>query len=119
MDYRGADTYVHVYNIRGPDVSGAMTVDLSVLPGPLVELSDLTMEELEGNGDGLIEAAAALRLARACESLLSPFPLGARAFRQSASIAQRRPSDVLSRLGLRGAPSEEAAAAPATASVPK
>lgn len=65
-------------------------------------------------GDGLIEAAAALRLARACESLLSPFPLGARAFRQSASIAQRRPSDVLSRLGLRGALSEEAAAAPAT-----
>jgi immune inhibitor A len=56
MDYRGADTYVHVYNIRGPDVAGAMTVDLSVLPGPLVELSDLTMEELEGNGDGLIEA---------------------------------------------------------------
>ena len=56
MDYRGADTYVHVYNIRGPDAAGAMTVDLSVLPGPLVELSDLTMEELEGNGDGLIEA---------------------------------------------------------------
>ena len=56
MDYRGADTYVHVYNIRGPDAAGAMTVDMSVLPGPLVELSDLTMEELEGNGDGLIEA---------------------------------------------------------------
>jgi len=55
MDYRGADTYVHVYNVRGPDAAGAMTVDLSVQAGPLVELSDLTMEELEGNGDGLIE----------------------------------------------------------------
>ena len=29
-------------------------------------------------------------------------PLGARAFRHSASIAQRRPSDLLGRLGLRG-----------------
>jgi immune inhibitor A len=56
MDYRGADTYVHVYNIRGPDTTGAMTVDLSVEPGPLVELSDLTLQELEGNGDGLVSA---------------------------------------------------------------
>jgi hypothetical protein len=54
-------------------------------------------------GDGLVEAAAALRLARSCLSL---FPvrvaIGERSLRQSASIARRRPSDLLARLGLRG-----------------
>jgi predicted dehydrogenase len=68
-------------------------------------------------GDGLVEAAAALRLTRACESLLPPMPLGARAFRQSASLAQRRPSDVLARLGLRGTMPAASAAAPATSAV--
>ena len=56
MDYEGADSFVHVYNIRGPDASGTMIADLSVLPGPLVELVDFTMTELEGNGDGLVAA---------------------------------------------------------------
>jgi hypothetical protein len=54
-------------------------------------------------GDGLREAADVLRLARRCRSLLpTHLALGARAFRQSASIAQRRPHDLLGRLGLRG-----------------
>ncbi|HET9233937.1 MAG TPA: M6 family metalloprotease domain-containing protein, partial [Candidatus Eisenbacteria bacterium] len=56
MDYEGADSFVHVYNIRGPDASGTMIADLSVLPGPLVELVDFTMTEIEGNGDGLVAA---------------------------------------------------------------
>ncbi len=55
MDYNGADTYVHVYNVRGPDIAGAMTADISVEPGPLVGLVDVTMVELSGNGDGLVE----------------------------------------------------------------
>ena len=54
-------------------------------------------------GDGLREAAAALRLARDCRALLpTPLAIGARPLRQSASIAQRRPRDLLGRLGLRG-----------------
>lgn len=54
-------------------------------------------------GDGLVEAAAVSRLARHCLALLpAPLPLGSRALRQSASIAERRPSDLLARLGLIG-----------------
>ena len=54
-------------------------------------------------GDGLAEAAAVLRLTRGCLSLLpNRLPLGGRALRQSASIARRRPADLLAQLGLRG-----------------
>lgn len=54
-------------------------------------------------GDGLVEAAEVLRLTRACLGLLpSRLPIGGRALRQSASIARRRPHDLLGRLGLRG-----------------
>jgi hypothetical protein len=54
-------------------------------------------------GDGLDEAAAVLRLARDCLALLpTRLPLGGRALRQSASIARRRPADLLDQLGLRG-----------------
>lgn len=54
-------------------------------------------------GDGLFEAAAVLRLSRSCLSLLpTRLAIGERSLRQSASIARRRPSDLLARLGLRG-----------------
>jgi len=54
-------------------------------------------------GDGLAEAARVLRLAEQCLSLLpTRLPLGARALERSASIARRRPADLLGRLGLRG-----------------
>jgi hypothetical protein len=54
-------------------------------------------------GDSLADAATALRMVRNCRALLPRrLPLGERAFRQSAAIAQRRPLDVLDRLGLRG-----------------
>jgi hypothetical protein len=67
-------------------------------------------------GDGLLEAAGALRLARSCLALLpTRLPLGARAFRQSASIARRRPLDVLGRLGLRGALAADQATPPVAA----
>jgi M6 family metalloprotease-like protein len=55
LDYLGADTYVHVYNIRGPDPQGAYTVDVNVQEGPLVELVDLNRVELVGNGNGMVE----------------------------------------------------------------
>lgn len=56
-----------------------------------------------GRGDGLVEAAAALRFARDALSFLpTRLPPGARPLRQAASIARRRPSDLLGRLGLRG-----------------
>ena len=54
-------------------------------------------------GDSLVEARAAIALARSCLDLLpARLPLGERSFRQSASIGRRRPSDLLDRLGLRG-----------------
>lgn len=54
-------------------------------------------------GDGLAEAAAVLRLARQVrERCASPLPPSARPLRQSASIAARRPEDLLGRLGLAG-----------------
>jgi len=54
-------------------------------------------------GDSLVEAAAVLGLTRRCLALLpTSLPLGARVLRQSASIAQRRPADVLGRIGLSG-----------------
>jgi hypothetical protein len=54
-------------------------------------------------GDGLAEAAGVLRLTRDCLALLpARLPLGGRPLRQSASIARRRPADLLGRLGLRG-----------------
>jgi hypothetical protein len=54
-------------------------------------------------GDGLAEAAGAQRLVRGCLALLpSRLPPGRRLFAQSASIARRRPADLLGRLGLRG-----------------
>jgi hypothetical protein len=54
-------------------------------------------------GDGLVEAADVLRLTRTCLALLpSRLPLGSRSLRQSVSIIQRRPVDLLGRLGLSG-----------------
>lgn len=54
-------------------------------------------------GDGLVEAAEVLRLTRNCLQLLpARLPIGERVLRQSASIARRRPGDLLGRLGLRG-----------------
>jgi hypothetical protein len=54
-------------------------------------------------GDGLVEAAEVLRLTRACLALLpAQLALGARTLRQAASIARRRPADLLGRLGLQG-----------------
>lgn len=54
-------------------------------------------------GDGLVEAIEVLRLARSCLYLLpNRLPLGGRPLRQAASIARRRPSALLDRLGLRG-----------------
>lgn len=52
--YDGTDSYATVYNIQGPDAGGTMTADLSVQAGPLVEVQDITMTELSGNGDGLV-----------------------------------------------------------------
>ncbi len=64
-------------------------------------------------GDSLIDAAAAMRLARSCRALLpTRLPLGERPFRQSAAIARRRPLDALDRLGLRGALPEVGGPAP-------
>ncbi len=73
----------------------------STPPAPVRALAQLLPDA--DRGDGLAEAAAALRLARSCLSLLpAQLPIGGRALRQSASIARRRPSDLLGRLGLRG-----------------
>jgi hypothetical protein len=56
-----------------------------------------------GNGDGLEEAARVLRLKRDVGACLSGgLPAPARPLQQSASIAERRPHDLLGRLGLRG-----------------
>jgi hypothetical protein len=70
-------------------------------------------------GDGLLEAAAVARLTRRCRELLAPaLPLGARAFRQAASLAARRPADLLARLGLRGELPADGGAVPAPLAAP-
>ncbi len=70
-------------------------------PAPARALAQLLPEG--ARGDGLRDAAAVLRLARACWSRLpNRLVLGARVMAQSASIARRRPCDLLARLGLRG-----------------
>jgi hypothetical protein len=70
-------------------------------PAPVRALAQLLPDAQRG--DGLIEAKAVLALARGCRALLpTALPLGERPFRQSASVATRRPSDLLGRLGLRG-----------------
>lgn len=56
-----------------------------------------------GEGDGLAEAAEVLRLKRdAGACLAGGIPAPGRPLKQSASIAERRPDDLLGRLGLRG-----------------
>ncbi len=70
-------------------------------PAPLRALAQLLPDA--PRGDGLAEAADVLRLVRRCLAALpTRVPLGGRAFRQSASLARRRPSDLLGRLGLSG-----------------
>jgi len=54
MGYDGVDSYVTVYNIIGPEPDGTMTADLLVEPGAVVEIPDVSLVELEGNGDGLL-----------------------------------------------------------------
>jgi hypothetical protein len=74
----------------------------ATVPAPLRALAQLLPDA--PRGDSLVEAAEVLRLVRSCLALLpTGVPLGARVFRQSASIARRRPSDLLGRLGLSGA----------------
>jgi len=74
----------------------------ATVPAPVRALAQLLPDA--ARGDGLVEAAAALRLARDCLALLpSRLPVGRRRLRQSASIGRRRPTDLLGRLGLRGA----------------
>lgn len=55
FDYDGVDTNVRVFNIDGPDASGAMTADVNVEKGPVLDVVDLTLVELTGNGNGLME----------------------------------------------------------------
>ncbi len=67
-----------------------------------------------GTGDSLADAAAATRLSRVVEQLLpSGLPPNGRMLRHSASIAERRPADILARLGLRGEIPTNPAPAPA------
>lgn len=81
-------------------------------PAPVRALAQLLPDAQRG--DGLVEAAAALRLTRHCLSLLPHrLPLGGRALRQSASIAQRRPADLFGQLGLRGDVPAEGGPSPA------
>jgi len=53
---QGEDRFVSVYDIQGPAADGSMTANLHVEPNPLVELVDLRLLELEGDGDGLVES---------------------------------------------------------------
>lgn len=69
-------------------------------PGAVRALAQLLPDAPQG--DGLEEAAAALRMARDVWARLRRRPLSARAMRQSASIGVRRPRDLLGRLGLAG-----------------
>jgi hypothetical protein len=83
---------------RGAEPMGAAR---ATTPAPLRALAQLLPDA--ARGDGLVEAAAVLRLARSCRALLpSLLPPGGRPLRQSASIGRRRPDDVLARLGLSG-----------------
>ncbi len=53
-------------------------------------------------GDSLVEAAQVLRLQREAEArLMTRLPPSGRSLRQSASLGERRPGDLLARLGLR------------------
>jgi len=73
-----------------PSPSAAVRALAQLLPGA-------------SGGDGLAEAAAVLRLARDVrERCATPLPPSGRPLRQSASIATRRPDDLLGRLGLAG-----------------
>jgi immune inhibitor A len=63
LSYNGSGTFVHVFNITGPDATGAMTADVSVQPGPLVEVVDLNLTELSGNGDGLMQPGEMIGIA--------------------------------------------------------
>ncbi len=79
--------------------SKAVVVARAVPNGAARALTQL----VTGTGDSLADAAAATRLSGVVEGLLpSGLPPNGRILRQSASIAERRPSDVLARLGLRG-----------------
>jgi hypothetical protein len=86
--------------------------DRTTPPGPVRALAQLLPDA--PRGDGLAEAAGSMRLVRRWLSLLpAPLPLGARSFRQSASIAERRPLDILACLGLDGSLPIEGGPAPA------
>jgi len=54
--YGGDDTYVSVFGITGPDPVGNMTANLRVEANALVDVVDVNVVELEGNGDGFINA---------------------------------------------------------------
>jgi hypothetical protein len=70
-------------------------------------------------GDSLLDAKTVMQLTRrAIGALAEPLGLGDRPFRQALSIARRRPSDVLARLGLRGALTGSTNAAPEVLTLP-
>jgi hypothetical protein len=54
LGYDGVDSYVTVYNIGAPEPDGTVTADVLVEPGAIVEVPDISLVELEGNGDGLL-----------------------------------------------------------------
>lgn len=54
LAYDGTDSFVHIFNIQGPDPEGNYTADLNVREGPLIEVVDLNLTELVGNGDGFL-----------------------------------------------------------------
>lgn len=52
--YDGTESYVALFNVRGPDPAGAYTASMHVEPGAVVTVTDLQLTENSGNGDGLI-----------------------------------------------------------------
>ncbi len=56
LDYDGLPSGVSVFNIGEPAADGSVTADVHVVPDASVDVIDVNIEEMEGNGDGLVSA---------------------------------------------------------------
>lgn len=54
-DYEGDESNIALFNIRGPEPDGAFLVDINTQSAARVDVVDVTLEELVGDGDGIPE----------------------------------------------------------------
>lgn len=56
QNYDGQDSYVSIFDISDPEPDGTVTANVFVEPGALLAVLDIQLLELEGNGDGRVQA---------------------------------------------------------------